>query len=262
MLAHSAGAGRPLVLLHGFGVDHRIMLPLEETLAAVPGWRRLYLDLPWAEGAPASGVSSAQEVADGVVAELQTHLGTGPFAVLGNSFGGLIARYVAHRLRGQLLGLATLAAVFAPADRRVLPPRQVLLADDGVLGAAGDARAGFEEMAVVQTPAALEAFERYVLPGVRGAKQDVLERVSRNYSLQTEPELLSAAPLQVPVLHISGRQDHVTGYEDGLAFREHYPRATYAVLDAAGHNVHLEQPAITAALLLDWLARMELASRP
>jgi pimeloyl-ACP methyl ester carboxylesterase len=56
-------------------------------------------------------------------------------------------------------------------------------------------------------------------------------------------------------LHLFGRQDHVTGYEDGWKLRDHYVRGTYAVLDAAGHNAHLERPELTAALVKDWLAR-------
>jgi pimeloyl-ACP methyl ester carboxylesterase len=261
VIAYTVGEGRPLVLIHGFGVDHRIMLPLEDALRTAIGWRRIYLDLPWAENAPASDAASAQDVADAIVAELQSTLGGEPFAVVGNSFGGMIARYVAHRMRDQLLGLATLAAAFAPIPQRILPPRQVVHVNETVLEAAGPARGEFEDMAVVQSLAALDAFSRYVLPGLQGAKQDVMDRISQNYAFKAEPEALDAPPLTVPTLHISGRQDHVTGYEDGLALRDHYPRASYAVLDAAGHNVHLEQPNITSALLLDWLTRMETTAR-
>ena len=38
---------------------------------------------------------------------------------------------------------------------------------------------------------------------------------------------------------------------------EGFPRATYAVLDAASHNVSGERPALLAALLDDWLDRVE-----
>lgn len=62
-------------------------------------------------------------------------------------------------------------------------------------------------------------------------------------------------PLEAPSLHLFGRQDHMTGYEDGWRLRDHYVRGTYAVLDAAGHNAHLERPELTAALVKDWLAR-------
>ncbi|GAA2856432.1 hypothetical protein GCM10010523_16150 [Paenarthrobacter ilicis] len=56
-------------------------------------------------------------------------------------------------------------------------------------------------------------------------------------------------------------QDHVTGYEDGWKLRGHYVRGTYAVLDSAGRNAHLERPELTAALVKDWLARTGTAAR-
>jgi len=63
MLAHDLGTGLPVVALHGYGVDHRILLPLEDMLSGLPV-RRIYLDLPWAEGGADRGAASAQDVAD------------------------------------------------------------------------------------------------------------------------------------------------------------------------------------------------------
>lgn len=256
MIARVSGTGMPLVAIHGFGVDHRIMLPLEE-MDGVTGWRRIYVDLPWVEGAEPGDAASTQEVADGVLAEIRELLGDEPFAVIGNSFGGMIARYLAHELRDQVLGLATLAgAVESVHSRRILPSREVILTDKSVLEAAGEARDDFEEMSVVQTAANLATFVGSVLPGLRGANQAVMDEIASNYALQVEPEDAHPEPFRAPSLHIFGRQDHVVGYEDGWKLREHYVRGTYVVLDAAGHNVHLEQPEITAALVRDWLGRM------
>lgn len=53
------GSGVPLVLLHGFSVDHRLLLPLDPLIEAAGGWRRLYFDLPGHGESPAGDVSSA-----------------------------------------------------------------------------------------------------------------------------------------------------------------------------------------------------------
>jgi pimeloyl-ACP methyl ester carboxylesterase len=37
---------------------------------------------------------------------------------------------------------------------------------------------------------------------------------------------------------------------------EHYPRATFAVLDRAGHGLAHEQVALVTALLAEWLDRV------
>jgi pimeloyl-ACP methyl ester carboxylesterase len=36
----------------------------------------------------------------------------------------------------------------------------------------------------------------------------------------------------------------------------HYPRATFAVLDVAGHNLQIEQPRLFNALMHEWLDRV------
>lgn len=232
------------------------MLPLEEMVGDAP-WRRIYLDLPWAESVGTSTVSSSAEVAQQVLAEIDEHLGAEPFALIGNSFGGMIARYVAHERRDRVRGLATLAGlVVAAHDERDVPARTVIRRDDAALERAGDARDDFEEVSVIQDAARLAAFERFVLPGLRGADAAVMERIAAQYALPVLPEQAHPEPFTAPTLHVFGRQDDVVGYEDGLRLRAHYPRATYAVLDAAGHNVHLEQPEVTGALVRDWLARM------
>ncbi|MFK4481663.1 alpha/beta fold hydrolase [Curtobacterium sp. AB7] len=258
MITRVLGSGRPLVALHGFGVDHRIMLPLADAVQDLP-WRMVFLDLPWAEAAAATATAkSAVDVADEVLAEIDHHLGDEPFAVIGNSFGGMIARHVAHERRDHVLGVATLAGVVHPvhADRAV-PPRTVLHIDPSVLEDAGDAREAFEEVSVIQDAAAFAAFERYVLPGLRGSDTAVMDRIATDYALEAVPEERHREPFIAPALHVFGRQDDVVGYEDGLALGDHYPRGSFVVLDAAGHNVHLEQPEVTAALVRDWLARID-----
>lgn len=234
------------------------MLPLADAVQDLP-WRMVFLDLPWAEAAAGtSTATSAVQVADEVLSEIHDHLRDEPFAVIGNSFGGMIARHVAHERRDRVLGIATLATVVQPAHAdRAVPERMVLHTEPSVLEAAGDARAAFEEVSVIQDAAALEAFERYVLPGLRGADPAVMDRVAADYALEAVPEERHPEPFTAPALHMFGRQDDVVGYEDGLALRNHYPRGSFVVLDGAGHNVHLEQPGITAALVRDWLARID-----
>jgi pimeloyl-ACP methyl ester carboxylesterase len=58
-------------------------------------------------------------------------------------------------------------------------------------------------------------------------------------------------------LFITGKQDQIVGYQDAWNRLEHYPRASFAVLDAAGHNVHLERQLLVEALIRDWLNRID-----
>jgi pimeloyl-ACP methyl ester carboxylesterase len=66
-----------------------------------------------------------------------------------------------------------------------------------------------------------------------------------------------AAPFEKPVLILAGRQDGIVGYRDAWGILENYPRATFAVLDRAGHNLQIEQERLFNALVGDWLERVE-----
>ncbi|HEY0260100.1 MAG TPA: alpha/beta hydrolase [Lacisediminihabitans sp.] len=245
------------MLLHGFGLDHRSLLPLEPTFERSGRWRRIYLDLPGATGSPATGIEGSQAVADAVIDAILARVGDGRFAVLGNSFGGMIARYVAHELRSQVLGLATVAGVFVAAhDKRTVPPRTVLKREPGVVPLLGAALEQYREEAVVESADDARAFLQYVVPGLDGADGQALDRIAESYSLDREPEDAHPEPFMQPTLHITGRQDDVVGYSDAWSRIGHYPRASFAALDAAGHNILFEQAGLCSALIADWLTRI------
>jgi pimeloyl-ACP methyl ester carboxylesterase len=255
--AHETGSGTPVVLLHGFGLDHRSLLPLEPAFERSRGWRRVYLDLPGATGSPANAIGSSQEVADAVVDEIRARLGDEPFAVLGASFGGMIARYVAHELRPRVLGLATVAGVFVASHaERNVPPRTVLREEPGIGPLLGAAVTQYREDAVVESTEDARSFLRYIRPGLDGADQQALERIAANYSLDREPEDAHPEPFRPPALHITGRQDDVVGYLDAWHRIDHYPRASFATLDAAGHNLLIEQLDLCQAMVAEWLRRV------
>lgn len=254
------GSGTPLVLVHGHGLDHRSLLPLDPVVEAAGGWRRLHLDLPGTAGTPIGDVASTQDVVDAVLAELGRRLGDEPFAVLGMSFGGMVARQVAHVLRPRVLGLATLAGVFvAEHARRAVPPATVLRTDPAALALAGAAADDYAELAVVQGVENARAFLEHLQPGIAGADDAGLARIAARYALEREPEDAYPEPFTQPALVLTARQDQVVGYADAWARVEHYPRATFVVLDAAGHHAHLDRPALTAALVADWLERVRAA---
>ena len=257
MFAQEIGSGTPVVLVHGFGLDHRSLLPLEPTFERSGGWRRIYLDLPGATESPAQAVSSSQEVADAVIEEILTRVGEEPFAILGNSWGGMIARFVAHELRPQVLGLATVAGVFiATRDERTVPPRSVLRQEPRIVPLLGAALEQYREDAVVESTDDARAFLQYVLPGLDGADSQALEHISEHYSLDREPEDAHPEPFVQPTLHVTGRQDDVVGYIDAWSRIAHYPRASFAALDAAGHNILFEQSDLCSALITDWMKRI------
>jgi pimeloyl-ACP methyl ester carboxylesterase len=72
--------------------------------------------------------------------------------------------------------------------------------------------------------------------------------------LRDRPEAANAYPH--PVLVVAGRQDATAGHTGPSELILHYPRATLAVLDRAGHALIHEHPNIVQALVTDWLTRV------
>ncbi|GAA0480772.1 2-hydroxy-6-oxo-6-phenylhexa-2,4-dienoate hydrolase [Paractinoplanes deccanensis] len=262
MFVERRGDGTPVLLLHGFGVDHRILLPLEEVFAAHPGWQRLYLDLPGFGRTPGSDdVRGSDDVVAAVCQFVDAELGERPFALVGNSWGGMLARAITARMPERVLGLCLLCpAVVADREARELPARTVLRSDPGVVSALSrQERVLYQEMAVVESAEDGERFREYVLPGILATDQRAMARIEADYDVHPEPE--KGPAYEGPTLLLTGRQDDVTGYRDVWRVLEHYPRATFAVLDAAGHNAALERPEVAHPLVADWLARVSAEAR-
>jgi pimeloyl-ACP methyl ester carboxylesterase len=64
-----------------------------------------------------------------------------------------------------------------------------------------------------------------------------------------------------PALVITARQDITVGYRDAWEILESYPRATFAVIDRATHGWPSESTGVLAALVDDWLERIERAEQ-
>jgi pimeloyl-ACP methyl ester carboxylesterase len=138
----------------------------------------------------------------------------------------------------------------------------VLRPDPAIGPLLGPALGQYREDAVVESVDDAQAFLQYVRPGLDGADQAALDRIAGDYSLDREPEDAHPEPFPQPTLHITGRQDHVVGYTDAWSPLDHYPRASFAVLDAAGHNILFEQRDLCAALIADGLTRIRRAAIP
>ena len=102
------GSGTPVLALHGAGVDHReIAGALEPIFSNFPGFRRLYPDLPGMGRTPApETITSNDDVLDILLGLIDSTIGDEPLLVMGQSYGGYLARAVANRRPEQVVGLA------------------------------------------------------------------------------------------------------------------------------------------------------------
>lgn len=239
------GVGRPVIVLHGAGVDHReAEACFEPALAAVGGLRRIYPDLPGMGRTPAPATLRSADDILGLLLDFTTAVaGREPFLLIGHSAGAYFAHGIAASRPDQITGLA-LVCPLLPGDYDVPEHRMVF-------GAPGLGDEEFRNYFVVHTPEMLARYQQFVAPAADLVDASAIERIGERWIL-TLPHGPAYAK---PTLVIAGRQDSTVGYEAAIGLLRHYPRATLAVIDGAGHALPHEQPTLLAALLHEWLNR-------
>ncbi|HEY2877479.1 alpha/beta hydrolase [Nocardioides sp.] len=241
------GSGTPVVVLHGAGVDHREPEAcFEPTLDRYGGLRRIYPDLPgMGQTRAPESVRGADDVLGVLLGLVDDVAGDGPGLVAGHSAGAYYAQAIAARRPAQVAGLALICPLL-PQTRDV-PPHRVIIGN----GDLGDD--DFRSYFVVQTQEMLDRYQQYVAPGAEMADHEAMERIGERWRLTDPPADLPTYP--GPTLLVAGRLDSTVGYAATADLHDHYSAATLAILDAAGHALPHEQPALLGGLVVEWLDR-------
>ena len=252
----SKGEGRPILMLHGVLVDHRSVLSFERVFGAHDGWRRVYIDLPGMGQTPCGDIRNSDEMLAAIEGFVAREIGA-PFAAFGYSYGGYLAQGLLAR-GAEMLGMGLLAPVVeTDFESRTLPAMRVLERDEAMLARLSPARrAEVEAFCVLQTEAVFEGTMEELVPGFEIMDEAFIERLQAAYAFSFPVDPLPE-PFNKPVMMVTGRQDHIVGFQDAFALLPNYPRAQFSVLDRAGHNLQIEQRALVEALFGDWLSRME-----
>ena len=242
------GAGVPLVALHGAGVDHREVEAAVEAIVPATGYRRIYPDLPGMGGSTTGGLTGNDDVVS-MLGQFIDQLDEGPALLLGHSYGAYLARGLAAQRPDAVRGLA-LVCPLAERSRNV-PDHTVVHQDPDAYNELEPAqRAGFDEYFVVRTPATARRYRDHVVPGTTLVDEAALERIFTGWTVD-----LGSSTFSAPTLIAAGRRDSVVGFTDATELLEHYPHASLAVFEDAGHALMHERPELLAAFLLDWLNR-------
>jgi pimeloyl-ACP methyl ester carboxylesterase len=234
------GAGKPLVLIHGFPFDHTAW---NDVIPYLEGSFDLILpDLRGfgESGAPESPYTMSDMADD--LAGLLDHLGIEKSAIAGHSMGGYAALAFAkkHPERVSALGLVSSQAAADTPERK-----------EGRYKTARDVEdKGVEVVAEAMTPkfSASEKVQEVVRgmimkqgrAGVSGALQAMAER---------EDSTPVLASFDFPLVLIHGDADALIPLEKSQEIKSAAPAAELTILAGAGHMPMLEFPRETAAAL-------------
>jgi len=254
-----AGAGEPLVMLHGLGGTKASFLP---TVAALSDrYRTIAVDLPgFGDSGKPLGASYDPAFFSRTVLSLLDELGLERVHLLGHSMGGRAALELAFDHPDRIAGLILVAPSLAwlrerPWARylRYLRPELGLLqaAPRPVVEAIIHRLVPDAKTPSVQ--ASLDEFMRaYLTPRGRAA----FYAAARQIYLE-EPDAFWArlATLAPESLFVWGRQDEVVPIGFARHVRKHVPRARHVEL-ACGHVPQVERPAHLHSAIGDFLGRL------
>lgn len=245
------GAGVPLLLAHGFPLDHSMWQGQIEGLADV--CRVIAPDLRGFGGSGVTpGIVTMQQFADDLAALLDALRINEPVVFCGLSMGGYIAWQFAQRHRERLSKLIlcdTRAVADTPeaaAGRRNTAER-VLAEGAGIVAEAMLLKL-FAPQTEMQQPQIMEATKQVMVrTDPRGIAAALLGMAER-------PDVTSQlASIDVPTLVICGQHDSISSPTEMRQIASSIPPAQFVEIADAGHMAPLERPVAVNAAMREFL---------
>jgi pimeloyl-ACP methyl ester carboxylesterase len=247
------GEGMPLVLLHGFPLDHRIWQP---QLAAVSTAARVLApDLPgFGSSPPLAADPPTMDAYARAVLAWADGLGLRHFILAGHSMGGYVAlaaaRLAADRLAGLVL-VASRAGADSAAARENRSKLAAAIREHGAQAAVDAMLPKLLAPGAGDRPAPVHDLVRAMMldqppAGLVPALQAMAARPDSTPALED---------LTMPFLILHGAADTTIPPSEAEAMVEAAANALYVSIPAAGHLPMLEQPTAVNAALRDFLHR-------
>ncbi|KAJ5836537.1 hypothetical protein N7447_002563 [Penicillium robsamsonii] len=262
--ANEIGEGIPVLIIHGWQMEGRAEeLDFEPIFNKIPGFRRIYVDLPGMGRTPANNVKDMDEIYLRLVQFIDSRLGRSRFILVGSSCGGYLARAIAQKYTEQVDGLLLRVPLIEPKDSmRDVDVFKPLVANEQLMSNISTEDKTLLGNVLVQTPAYVKTlkakYENVYLPADKAADNEVLDpiradphRYQLSFSLDNEN-----AKFFAPTLVVCGRHDESVGYRDSLRLLELYPRSTYVILDRGMHGLPIDETSVFEALVRDWIFRI------
>jgi len=256
------GDGYPVLMIHGFAPDHRLMKGcMEPIFENRDNYKRIYFDLPGMGKTTApKWLKNSDQMLDVALEFIDKVIPNEKFIIASESYGCYLARGVLLKRSKFIDGILFICPLIIPIpDKRNLPKYFKVIIKDEVLISSLNASdtMELENSLVIQSQKIWERYRDEVQSGLKIADNEFLNKLSQTgypFSFNVDHLLKN---FDKPTLFLLGRQDVSVGYRDSWNIIESYPRATFAILDQAGHNLQIEQENLFNSLVYEWLDRVE-----
>ncbi len=229
-----AGQGDPLVSFHGAG-GLRISRA-HEILAQ--NHRVIVFEAPGFGQSPANERSASMAELAATMAQAVVNLGIDRFSLMGNSFGGRLALWLAAQFPERLDALVLIAPAAIRAEGA--PPRP-----GGVEGSANLMYAHPERQPAIPP----------LDPAVDAKQQAFVRRLAA--PARDEALLSRFTEITMPVLALFGTADRLIPTDVARIYREKLPNCNVVMVYDAAHLIDADRPEAVASVVGDFLERHE-----
>ncbi|MHC8520750.1 alpha/beta fold hydrolase [Rossellomorea sp. H39__3] len=130
------GQGTPIIMIHGYSPDHRLMKGcMEPIFNERHGWRRIYIDLPgMGLTRDYDGIKCSDDMVGAVHEFIQTVIPDQKYVIAGELYGGYLTNGLIHKDEHNILGAAFNCPVIKPNYQdRTVPEHEVLKIDENFI---------------------------------------------------------------------------------------------------------------------------------
>ncbi len=247
------GVGAPILFLHGWGMDKRIMTGcFEPIFDNLNNFRRIYIDLPGMGMSTAGDVTCSDDMLEILHSFAEEIVGE-KFIIAGESYGGYLARGFVKQYPEMVNGIIFLCPLVYPGTRQGrVEPLKVIRRDDEFLSTlTKEQYDSFTYMNVVLTKSVYERYSKDIMPAIEIQDRHFLDEVLDGSYYFDVDEI--EQPFEFPCLIVVGKQDTEVGYKDQFNLIKNFPNATYCAINGAGHNLQIEQPELFENIVKQWL---------
>lgn len=236
------GEGHPLLILHGFSIDHRGVKGIVEESIDLNKYQRIYIDLPGMGQSPApTKMINADDLVTSLLEFLNFLIGNQSFSLLGYSYGGYLCLGMMKKLSKQVKSLVLLAPVIkANSADRTLPKKP----SKQVHSFEVTNNPIFDQYKHSVVNVTEEGYERYlneIYCGLNIGDHDFQKSFQGSgYSLGSEKSLLANA-IDCDSLIILGTQDMTVGFQDISNYKSMFPKGRFIIIETAGHNLQIDE---------------------
>ncbi|WP_252226106.1 alpha/beta hydrolase [Clostridium sp. ZBS2] len=255
------GKGKPIIMLHGYCVDNRLMYGcMEPIFKDKKDYKRIYIDLPgMGKSDSAKWITNCDDMLKILIEFINKIIPNENFLIAGQSYGGFLLRGVIYKMMDRVDGALLICPVIKPNKQsRDVPNHVVIKKDEKLIS-----KLNFEEAEdinnclVIQNQQIYERYKNEVVDGIKICNMKFLDKFQKEgYELSFNVDNLNKK-FEKPVLILVGKQDSCVGYKDAFTILDNFLRATFVILDGAGHNLQIEQGKVFNSLVSEWLNKVE-----